>query len=373
MPDVAVIFGGPSPEHDVSVLTGLQAARGLTGGPTGSSTTVRALFWSKTGDWYEVDPALEAESFFEGIPEGRPGSSSSPPRTVGSPTPADGSVGPGPSSSMPPWCAATAAPARTAPCRPRSTWPGSAIRARRWPVPPWGWTSWPSGRWWPAPACPRFPGCCWLPTAEPPPFPGPYIVKPRFGGSSIGIDVVEDFSTAVDRLGANPHLRHGAVIEPFRPDLSDLQMGVRTWPALEFSAVERPIRASDSAHILDYRDKYVAGEGMAGANRELPARIPSELGEGPSPDGGPDRPARRRAGGGPHRLPLRRQEFVVNEINTVPGSLARYLWVAPTVPFAELLADLLAEAQQRPTHAYSAAGADGSVLHSAGSIAGKLG
>ena len=33
MTDVAVIFGGPSPEHDVSVLTGLQAARGLAGAP----------------------------------------------------------------------------------------------------------------------------------------------------------------------------------------------------------------------------------------------------------------------------------------------------------------------------------------------------
>ena len=35
MAEVAVIFGGPSPEHDVSVLTGLQAARGLTSGPGG--------------------------------------------------------------------------------------------------------------------------------------------------------------------------------------------------------------------------------------------------------------------------------------------------------------------------------------------------
>jgi hypothetical protein len=43
------------------------------------------------------------------------------------------------------------------------------------------------------------------------------------------------------------------------------------------------------------------------------------------------------------------------------------------VAFTTLLTDLLAEARQRPTHAYSAAGADGSVLRSAGSIAAKLG
>ena len=50
--DIAVIFGGPSPEHDVSVLTGLQAAHELLdqGGP------VLALYWSKTGEFFEVEP-----------------------------------------------------------------------------------------------------------------------------------------------------------------------------------------------------------------------------------------------------------------------------------------------------------------------------
>ena len=65
-------------------------------------------------------------------------------------------------------------------------------------------------------------------------------------------------------------------------------------------------------------------------------------------------------------------ELVVNEINTIPGSLARYLWIDPVVPFATLAdrhgrrgggtADLL----------YSAAGADGLVLRGASSIAAKL-
>ena len=135
--------------------------------------------------------------------------------------------------------------------------------------------------------------------------------------------------------------------------------------------MERPIRASASAQILGYRDKYVAGEGMAGRPR-APGRDPLRLGEALR-DAAADCPAGRRAGGGPYRFPLRRQEFVVNEVNTVPVRWPAICGWRPTVPFAELLADLLAEARQRPTHAYSAAGADGSVLHSAGSIAGKLG
>jgi D-alanine-D-alanine ligase len=65
-------------------------------------------------------------------------------------------------------------------------------------------------------------------------------------------------------------------------------------------------------------------------------------------------------------------ELVVNEINTVPGSLARYLWIDPAVPFARLLTDMIDEAVARPTARYSAAGADGLVLRGASSIAAKL-
>ena len=65
-------------------------------------------------------------------------------------------------------------------------------------------------------------------------------------------------------------------------------------------------------------------------------------------------------------------ELYVNEINTIPGSLSKHLFVDPVLPFAQLLADLTAEALERPAHRYSAAGADGLVLRSAGAIASKL-
>src|SRR5580658_10225562 len=63
---VGVCFGGPSPEHDVSILTGLQAAHELLR----SGRPVTALYWSKTGEWYEVDPSLEASSYVDGLPRG---------------------------------------------------------------------------------------------------------------------------------------------------------------------------------------------------------------------------------------------------------------------------------------------------------------
>ncbi len=66
-------------------------------------------------------------------------------------------------------------------------------------------------------------------------------------------------------------------------------------------------------------------------------------------------------------------ELFVNEINTIPGSLSKYLWVEPVVPFARLLADLLDEAVSRPAFHYTSSGADGTALRSAASIAAKLG
>jgi len=43
-------------------------------------------------------------------------------------------------------------------------------------------------------------------------------------------------------------------------------------------------------------------------------------------------------------------ELYVNEINTIPGSLSKYLFVDPPVPFVTLLTDLIAEAlDDQPT------------------------
>ena len=65
-------------------------------------------------------------------------------------------------------------------------------------------------------------------------------------------------------------------------------------------------------------------------------------------------------------------EIYVNEINTIPGSLAKYLWIDRRCPFAALLGDMLDEADAGRAH-WTTEGADGTALRSAGSIASKLG
>ena len=385
MPDIAVIFGGPSPEHDVSVLTGLQAARALAGGsggspgePGGPGGRVRALYWSKAGDWFEVDPGLEGSDFLEGAPAGAAplklslgtgggfvseGGRFSKPRRL------DVGValvcchgGPGEDGTL--QGALDLAGIRYA---------GPSLAGAALGMDKLAFAAAVSAAG--LPALPR--ALLREDTAELD-FPGPYIVKPRFGGSSIGIDVVEDLSTARHRLVSNRHLGAGAVIEPYRGDLYDLQIAVRTWPHLTLSAVEKPLRtpraggAAGEPEILGYADKYAGGEGMAGAPRELPARIDPRLES--SLRAAATSVASIASVRGVTRVDFLSDgaDLFVNEVNTIPGSLSRYLWVDPPVPFARLIADMLAEARHRPSHLYTSAGADGTVLRGASSIAAKL-
>src|SRR5207248_2033293 len=83
---------------------------------------------------------------------------------------------------------------------------------------------------------PTLPRALVTPEAEPP-FEGPYIVKPRFGGSSIGIELATDWETAKALL-QSVHLRSGAIAEPYRPESADLNVAVRTYPGLQVSAIE---------------------------------------------------------------------------------------------------------------------------------------
>ena len=365
---LAVVFGGPSPEHDVSILTGLQAAHELSK----AGRDVFGLYWTKTGDWWRVEATLEAADFAQGVPRGSEalrlvaGGDGRGFVTAGRmgrarPVPVDVVVNgchgiPGEDGTLQ---GALDLAGIT------YTGPGVASAALGMDKLAFAGVMEAAG----LPSLPRIPLAA---TTSDVRFPGPYVVKPRFGGSSIGVEVVKDLGTAVDRLSANVHLAAGAVLEPYRPDLFDLNVAVRAWPAPVLSAVERPLRSSPSAEILGYADKYVGGEGMASAPRELPAALSPELAR-------TLRAAAHAIVGLADVRGVARIDFLsdgealfVNEVNTVPGSLARYLWVEPTVPFIDLLDGLVDEALARPTARHSAAGADGTVLRVAGGIAGKL-
>jgi D-alanine-D-alanine ligase len=368
----AVVFGGPSPEHDVSILTGLQAVHTLARG--GESLT--AIYWSKAGDFSSVDPHLEGGAFIDGTPKG-----SHPLKLVASPGGGFVSAKGGLLSKERPLEISAVVncchggPGEDGTLQAAFDLAGVAYSGPSVAGASLGMDKLAFGGAVVAAGLPALPRALVEPGRSAPwPTPGPFIVKPRFGGSSIGIEVVEDWNTACALAASSVHLRRGAVVEPYRPDSYDLNIAVRSWPELQLSAIERPLRSPGSTEILGYRDKYLGGEGMVSAPRQLPAEIPESLEK-----------AIREAATSVAALSLVRGvaridflvddgNWYVNEVNTIPGSLAKYLWVDPApVPFATLLADLVAEAQRRSTYRPDTTGADGLVLRSASSIARKLG
>jgi D-alanine-D-alanine ligase len=372
--NLAVVFGGPSPEHDISILTGLQAVHALSG----AGHQVTAVYWEKSGGFVEVPTDLEPAAFTDAAKVSRgstlrlvAGEGFVAPGKLGRPGRAlDARVvvvcchgGPGEDGSLQGALELAGL---------SYTGPSAAGAALGMDKASFGAMAAAAG----LPSLPRH-VVDGRPAPEPG-FSGPYILKPRFGGSSIGIEVVADWESAVALSGSSPHLRAGAIVEPWRENAVDIQLSVRSYPERQLSPIEKPLRQSDGrSSILDYRDKYVGGEGMASAPRELPAQLPADV----------EKTVRDSATVISGLVGLRgvaRIDFLwdeaagqvfVNEINTIPGSLSKYLWevAEPAVPFARLLDDLVAEAEERPTAHWTTEGADGTALRSAGTIASKLG
>jgi D-alanine-D-alanine ligase len=364
---VAVLFGGPSPEHDISILTGLQSARALRTGDA-----VEAIYWAKNGEFHLVDSGLEASDFVTGVPRGarpldllaRPGGGFvAEGGRFGKAKPLSVSAivnachgGPGEDGTL---------QAALDLAGVRYTGPSAAGAAL-------GMDKVAFAAAISAAGLRSLPRHVMSPDGPPPDFAGPYIMKPRFGGSSIGIEILDDIDVARALLRSSPHYRDGALLEPYLPDAVDLNIAVRVSPRTETSPIERPIRREASGRIYTYAEKYLGGgEGLSSAPREIPAAIDTAVAAEI------DRSARRLVDvalvrGAPRiDFLLSGSDLFVNEINTIPGAMGWYLWQAGGVPFATLLADQVAEAQ-RPTTHWNADGADGSALRSAGSIAGKL-
>lgn len=363
----AVAFGGPSPEHDVSILTGLQAARALLD----AGTDVDALYWTTSGEWYQVAPDLEASQFLGGVPPKSPrvelatgpGGGFVAEGRLGRRTRLDVEAvlncchgGPGEDGTLQGALDLAGIPYTG----PR---PGAAYLA----MDKLAFTALLA-----AAGLPALPRVHLDGDTDRLPFDGPIVVKPRWGGSSLGIEVVEDLATARALTATAPLLADGAVAEPFLEAGRDLNVAVRTHPALDLSAIERPERAGGGA-IYSYAQKYLGGQGMISSPRELPADIPEET-------AGTIRSLARRVAGlygarGVNRIDFLEHEGAVwvNEVNTIPGSMAVHLFVDPPLGWAALLGDMIAEALAEGARGYSTEGADGTALRSAASVAAKLG
>jgi len=362
---IGVVFGGPSPEHDVSILTGLQAARALHD----DGADVCCLYWTKTGEWCRVPPVTEAAAFLEPVVDGStavelalPGGFAERRRMRSAPLDIDAVLncchgGPGEDGSLS--ALLMLAGMKVTGPRPQAAALAmdklaSAAAAGQAGVP----------------AIETVLVVDDIDAALP---ATPWVVKPRFGGSSIGVEAgVDDVETvrALERSGVG---RAGMLVQPYHEGWIDLNVSVRTHPSVEVSVIERPIRGDTV--IYGYRDKYLTGgAGMDAAPRELPADIPEKV--------------RETIVG--HTLALVSafdlsgapridflwsgdDEVVLCEVNSIPGAWGNHLWQASGVPRVALYRDLIAEARASKARLPQwAATSDGRALRMSGSIAAKL-
>lgn len=173
----------------------------------------------------------------------------------------------------------------------------------------------------------------------------PLIVKPCSLGSSIGVaraDTKEELIEAVET--AFRYDAHLLIEEAINP-LMEINCSVLgTKEECRASVCEKPIGSTET---LSFQDKYQRGEGadkgMASADRVIPADISSELTEEIRELA--IRTFKTFGASGVARLDFLvnsdTEKVYFNEINTIPGSFSFYLWEKSQISFKQLVEELI--------------------------------
>ncbi|MDE5569894.1 MAG: D-alanine--D-alanine ligase, partial [Ruminococcus sp.] len=178
----------------------------------------------------------------------------------------------------------------------------------------------------------------------------PVIVKPINLGSSVGISKASDRDGLMKSIESAFEFSDRILVEPAVVQLKEINCSVvGDSESAEASVCEEPVQASDE-DILSFEQKYVGGsKGMASLKRKIPAEISKEQ-ENTIRTLAVD--AFRYLGcNGVTRIDfmidMATDKIYINEINTIPGSLAFYLWEAKGVKYPALLEKMIQLALKR--------------------------
>lgn len=179
----------------------------------------------------------------------------------------------------------------------------------------------------------------------------PVIVKPANLGSSVGIGKASDRRELAEKITNAEKFSQRIIVEHMIEDLKEINCSVLGDADDHQSSVcEEPIKSGD---FLSYEDKYMGGTktnaGMQSSEKRIPADLPENVSE----------TIRKMAGDtfralschGVSRIDVmidRKDDAIyVNEINTIPGSLSFYLWEASGISFSGLMDKLVELALRR--------------------------
>lgn len=181
----------------------------------------------------------------------------------------------------------------------------------------------------------------------------PVIVKPVNLGSSVGISVAKNRGELANSIDDAFRYATKVLVEHAITKLREINCSVL---GDENDAIasecEEPLHTED---ILSYEDKYVSGsknggsKGMASVSRKIPAELSPEKREEVRELA--VRSFKALGCNGVSRIDFMIDEengkLYFNEINTIPGSLAFYLWEPVGVPYKELLDRMIQLALKR--------------------------
>lgn len=183
-------------------------------------------------------------------------------------------------------------------------------------------------------------------------FSPPVVVKPASVGSSIGVSFVTSFDRLPFAMDTAYAYADKLLVEEAFTQAIEVNCAALGFLRAEASACEQPLAAG---RLLTYEDKYLgsgtqaSSEGMAGASRIIPAPISPELTT--ELQTSTVRIFEALDGCGVARVDYfvdaEAGRFWVNEINTIPGSLAYYLWEKQGLEYPVLLDRLISLALER--------------------------
>lgn len=181
----------------------------------------------------------------------------------------------------------------------------------------------------------------------------PVIIKPASLGSSVGIEVCQNQIELEAGLNNCFNYDHKVVVENALSSFEEYNISIfSSSDKIETSVIERVLKTDE---FLSYDQKYMSGgkkaptksSGMASLSREVPANISKELATEIEKQAVNSYRALNCSG-------LVRFDIIVsndgavyiNEVNSIPGSLSYYLWEASGIRYGEMLDKMIEAAVQ---------------------------
>ena len=186
----------------------------------------------------------------------------------------------------------------------------------------------------------------------------PLIIKPATTGSSVGISVCDDEKSLKEGIDDAIQYDSKIIIEEVVENLKEVNIAVMgNYENQRLSEIEEVLSGNK---FLTYNDKYVGGgkgkikggvkiptkgtsKGMASANRKLPANLDKDIRD--EIESIALKAFKLLGCSGNSRIDFliddKANEVYINEINSIPGSLAFYLWEAKGQEFTKVLDEMI--------------------------------